>query len=66
MSRPKNKTPQEIAKAKFEEEVQAVISEKCDQINHYVAGCNSPFSYMQISAVQECLREIKEVLGIRR
>ena len=65
MSRQKKQTPQEIEREKFANEVKALVADKCDQINHYVAGCNSPFGYLQIAAVQENLRQIKEVLDIR-
>lgn len=54
------------AKDEFREELKGLISQKLSEINHYVAGCDSPFSYSQISDVQESLCEIEVTLGIRQ
>lgn len=52
-------------KAKFKEELQKIVQQKCCEINHYVSGCDSPFSYTQIREVQENLGEIEKNLGIK-
>lgn len=54
----------EISKNKFREELLKQVIFHCHCINHYVAGCDSPFGYLQISDVQEKLREIEDILGI--
>ena len=54
----------EMSKDSFRNELKKLIHQKCCEINHYVAGCDSPFSYFQISDVQEHLRGIDEILGI--
>ena len=64
MARQKKETITGTEREKFREELQDHIKEKLDQINHYVSGCNSPFTYSQISIVHDNLREICEVLGI--
>ena len=51
-------------KALFRKDLQERVKFHCHCINHYVAGCDSPFGYLQISDVQEKLREIEEILGI--
>ena len=62
----KNETPElVIAKRRFAIELKQMVHQKCEEINHYVSGCNSPFSYMQIYDVQEHLRGIEEVLNIK-
>ena len=48
----------------FRNELQQAVKHHCDCINHYIAGCDSPFTYMQIRDVQEELIEIYEILGI--
>lgn len=48
----------------FRKEVKIIVKHKLDEINHYIAGCDSPFSYMQVRDVQEHMVEIAEALGI--
>ena len=52
-------------KRKFAIELKQFGHQKCVEINHYVSGCGSPFSYMQIADVQESLREIENTLNIK-
>ena len=52
-------------KRKFATELKQVVHQKCVEINHYVSGCNSPFSYLQVEDVQENLREIENTLNIK-
>ncbi len=49
----------------FKTELQRLVLQKCKEINHYISGCDSPFSYMQIREVQESLVDIEEALGIK-
>ncbi|MBO5610594.1 MAG: hypothetical protein J5929_09550 [Eubacterium sp.] len=58
-------TAVERVKKAFKKELQDLIKQKLDEINHYVAGCDSPFTYLQIAGVQENLRNIMEELGIK-
>lgn len=51
-----------IADRDFSKELAAIVEKKCDQINHIVAGTDTPFNYTQIRVVQENLEEIVEVL----
>ena len=60
-----DKTEITLSKRKFATELKQLVHQKCIEINHYVSGCNSPFSYLQISDVQECLREIENTLNIK-
>ena len=60
-----DKTEIEISKRKFATELKQLVNQKCAEINHYVSGCNSPFSYLQIADVQESLREIENTLNIK-
>ena len=60
-----DKTDIEISKRKFATELKQLVHQKCAEINHYVSGCNSPFSYLQIADVQESLREIENTLNIK-
>ena len=53
------------AKENFKKEIQSLIKQKCDEINHYVSGCDSPFTYMQIADVQGDLVGILYTLGIK-
>lgn len=46
----------------FKKELQRLVHQKCCEINHYVSGCNSPFSYLQIRDVQEMLNDIDKIL----
>ena len=54
-----------LSKRKFATELKQLVHQKCVEINHYVSGCNSPFSYLQIADVQESLREIENTLNIK-
>ena len=60
-----DKTEITISKRKFAIELKQLVHQKCVEINHYVSGCDSPFSYVQISDVQESLREIENTLNIK-
>ena len=60
-----DKTEIEISKRKFTTELKQLVRQRCAEINHYVSGCNSPFSYLQIADVQESLREIENTLNIK-
>ena len=52
-------------KRKFATELKQLVHQKCVEINHYVSGCDSPFSYTPIADVQEDLREIETTLNIK-
>ena len=65
MTKKVDKTEIEISKRKFATELKQLVHQKCVEINHYVSGCNSPFSYLQIADVQESLREIENTLNIK-
>lgn len=52
-------------KKMFHKELQAIVGLKLDEINHYISGCDSPFTYLQIAEVQEHLLEIANTLGIK-
>ena len=60
-----DKTEITISKRKFATELKQLVHQKCAEINHYVSGCNSPFSYLQIADVQESLRDIENTLNIK-
>ena len=60
-----NKTEITLSKRKFATELKQLVHQKCVEINHYVSGCNSPFSYLQIADVQESLRDIENTLNIK-
>ena len=60
-----DKTEITLIKRKFTKEIKQLVHQKCIEINHYVSGCNSPFSYLQIADVQESLREIENTLNIK-
>lgn len=51
---------------KFKIKINKLIHECLNQINHLVAGCDSPYSVSQIQNVQEALREIEEILDIKQ
>ena len=55
----------EAEKTKFKDEVKRLVAQKCNEINHYISGCTSPFRYIQIREVQNDLCEICDVLGIK-
>ena len=65
IAKKEDKTEITISKRKFATELKQLVHQKCAEINHYVSGCNSPFSYLQIADVQECLREIENTLNIK-
>ena len=52
-------------KRKFAIELKQLVHQKCVEINHYVSGCDSPFSYLQIADVQESLMKIEITLNIK-
>ena len=54
-----------MSRRKFATELKQLVHQKCVEINHYVSGCDSPFSYSQIADVQESLREIENTLNIK-
>lgn len=60
-----DKTEITLSKRKFATELKQLVHQKCVEINHYVSGCDSPFSYFQIADVQESLREIENTLNIK-
>ena len=60
-----DKTEITLSKRKFATELKQLVHQKCVEINHYVSGCNSSFSYLQIADVQESLREIENTLDIK-
>ena len=60
-----DKTEITLSKRKFATELKQLVHQKCVEINHYVSGCNSPFSYLQIADVQESLREIENTLNTK-
>ena len=60
-----DKTEITLSKRKFATELKQLVHQKCVEINHYVSGCDSPFSYLQIADVQESLREIENTLNIK-
>lgn len=64
---PKQKTELTIGqklKNQFREEIRENVKQKLSEINHYVAGCDSPFGYLTVREVQEKMCEIAEILGI--
>ena len=60
-----DKTEITLSKRKFATELKQLVHQKCVEINHYVSGCNSPFSYLQIADVQESLRDIENTFNIK-
>ena len=60
-----NATEITLSKRKFATELKQLVHQKCVEINHYVSGCNSTFSYLQIADVQESLRDIENTLNIK-
>jgi hypothetical protein len=64
MSRQPKETQNSKLNNAFRKELQTLVKHKLDEINHYISGCDSPFSYLQIADTQEKLREIAEILGI--
>lgn len=68
MPKQKSKEPQltisQKMKKQFREEIREIVKQKLSEINHYVAGCDSPFGYLTVREVQEKMCEIAEILGI--
>lgn len=58
----KNITQQ--AKEAFKEEIQSLVNQKLKEINHYIAGIDSPFNYGTIAETQGHLRDIRDLLDI--
>lgn len=48
----------------FKDELKTLVAKRLDEINHFISGCNSPFSYSQIREVQELMCDISTTLGI--
>lgn len=48
----------------FKDELKTLVAKRLDEINHFISGCNSPFSYLQIREVQEMMCDIRTTLGI--
>ena len=66
MTMKRQKAEHEKHTAAFKKELQIAVSHKLDEINHYVSGCDSPFTYAAIRTVQKHLCGIDEALGIDR
>jgi len=60
----KELTVSQKMKKDFRKEIQEAVKQKLSEINHYVAGCDSPFGYLTVREVQEKMCEIAEILGI--
>ena len=52
------------SKDSFRQELKRAVNQKLKEINHYIAGCDSPFSYIQIREAQDLMNDIREVLEI--
>lgn len=48
----------------FKDELKTLVAKRLDEINHFISGCDSPFSYLQIREVQELMCDIRTTLGI--
>ena len=48
----------------FKDELKTLVAERLDEINHFISGCDSPFTYLQIREVQELMCDIRTTLGI--
>lgn len=55
---------QEDSSTNFKDELKTLVAKRLDEINHFISGCNSPFSYLQIREVQELMCDIRTTLGI--
>lgn len=55
---------QEDSSTNFKDELKTLVAKRLDEINHFISGCNSPFSYSQIREVQELMCDISTTLGI--
>ena len=64
MSRSPKETQDSKLNSAFRKELKTCVKHKLDEINHYISGCDSPFSYLQIADTQEKLCEIADILGI--
>lgn len=49
----------------FRDEIRFNVEHKLHEINHFVAGVDSPFGTLVIADVQDHLRGIEEALGIK-
>ena len=65
MTEKQQKELHEKLTADFKKELQISVKHKLDEINHYISGCDSPFTYQQIGMVQEYLKNIADELGIK-
>lgn len=65
MTGKEQKALHEKLSADFKKELQISVKHKLDEINHYISGCDSPFTYQQIGMVQEYLNDIASELGIK-
>ena len=48
----------------FKGEIKTLVAKRLDEINHFISGCDSPFTYSQIREVQELMCDIRTTLGI--
>lgn len=48
----------------FKDELKTLVAKRLDEINHFISGCDSPFTYLQIREVQELMCDIRTTLGI--
>ena len=55
---------EEDSPTNFKDEINTLVDKRLDEINHFISGCNSPFSYSQIREVQELMCDIRTTLGI--
>ena len=55
---------EQLLDTKFKDELKIIIAKRLDEINHFIAGCDSPFSYAQIREAQELMCEIRSTLEI--
>lgn len=58
-------TAEETLKEKFRDEIRNLVRQKLNEVNHYVAGYDSPFTWSQIANVQAQLDGIEKELGIK-
>lgn len=52
-------------KENFKDEIRFNVKHKLHEINHLVSGVDSPFGTLVIADVQDHLREIENILGIK-
>ena len=55
---------QENSSTNFKDELRTLVAKRLDEINHFISGCDSPFTYLQIREVQELMCDIRTTLGI--